>query len=117
MSNSISGVQSCLLTRNKSPKKSARDAASQTAKEYGEASSLHGIQYIFERGQSLLLSRLFWLLVVIAGVCVGVFWSVEVSVTARPHAMYLRGLPYMTSQWVGEGVPKKQTKGTKSADL
>ena len=57
-----------------------KDAASQTAAEYGEASSLHGIQYIFERGQSLFVSRLFWLLVVLSAIVVGVFWSVEVSV-------------------------------------
>ena len=31
----------------KSPRKTARDAASQTASEYGEASSLHGIQASF----------------------------------------------------------------------
>ena len=37
-------------------------------------------QYIFERGQSLLVSRLFWLLIVLAAIVVGVFWSVEVSV-------------------------------------
>ena len=38
-------------------------------------------QYIFERGQSLLVSRLFWLLVVLSAIVVGIFWSVEVSVT------------------------------------
>ena len=61
------------------PKKSAKDAVSQTVLEYGEACSLHGIQYIFERRQNLLASRLFWLLIVSAGIAIGIYWSVEVG--------------------------------------
>ena len=34
-----------------------------------------------------------------------------------PRYMLIRGLPYMTSAVVVRGVPRKQTKGTKSADL
>ena len=61
----------------RSPKK--KNALSQTVLEYGEACSLHGIQYIFEREQNLLVSRLFWLLVVLGGIALGLYWSVEVS--------------------------------------
>ena len=63
----------------RSPKK--KNAFSQTVLEYGEACSLHGIQYIFEREQNLLVSRLFWLLVVLGGIALGLYWSVEVSVS------------------------------------
>ena len=41
-------------------------------------------QYIFERGQSLFVSRLFWLLVVIAAVVIGILFSVQVIVDLPP---------------------------------
>ena len=62
-----------------SPNRSTKNAVTQTVLEYGEACSLHGIQYIFERRQNLLASRLFWLLIVSAGIAIGIYWSVEVS--------------------------------------
>ena len=65
------------LSSGRSPKK--KNAFSQTVLEYGEACSLHGIQYIFEREQNLIVSRLFWLLVVLGGIALGLYWSVEVS--------------------------------------
>ena len=51
----------------------------QTTIEYSEASSLHGIQYIFERGQNLLASRIVWLLLAVAAAILGIVWSVEVG--------------------------------------
>ena len=67
------------LSSGRSPKK--KNAFSQTVLEYGEACSLHGIQYIFEREQNLIVSRLFWLLVVLGGIALGLYWSVEVSIS------------------------------------
>ena len=50
-----------------------------TALDYGQASSLHGIAYIFESGEKLRASRLIWVLVVLTGALTGIIWSVEVS--------------------------------------
>ena len=65
-----------------SPKKSLGKAASQTATDYGEASTIHGFRYILERGNGLVVSRIIWLVVVIAATVVGIFWSVEVRLAA-----------------------------------
>ena len=51
----------------------------QTTVEYSEASSLHGVQYIFESGKGLSGSRIFWLGLAIAAAILGIVWSVEVS--------------------------------------
>ena len=50
-----------------------------TALEYGEASSLHGIHYIFESGEGLFSSRLIWVLVVLTASLTGTIWSIEAS--------------------------------------
>ena len=50
----------------------------QTTIEYSEASSLHGVQYIFESGKDLSASRIFWLALAIAAAILGIIWSVEV---------------------------------------
>ena len=50
----------------------------QTTIEYSQASSLHGVQYIFESGKHLSASRIFWLALAIAAAILGVVWSVEV---------------------------------------
>ena len=39
------------------------------------------------------------------------------NTSAERSGIHVSGLPYMTSAVGGWGVPKKQTKGTKSADL
>ena len=50
----------------------------ETTIEYSQASSLHGVQYIFESGKHLSASRIFWLALAIAAAILGVVWSVEV---------------------------------------
>ena len=49
-----------------------------TTYEYSQSSSVHGIQYIFESGKNLALSRVLWLVFVIAGAGLGIQWSKEV---------------------------------------
>ena len=47
------------------------DTVARTATEYSRASSLHGIQYIFESQKNLLGSRLLWLVIVISSAAIG----------------------------------------------
>ena len=61
------------------------ESVRRTALDYGEASSLHGIPYIFERGENLRASRLIWVLVVLTGALTGIIWSVEVRAAAGEH--------------------------------
>ena len=56
-----------------------KDTVTKTAIEYTQVSSLHGIQYIFESGRNLSLSRGIWLVLSIAAAILGVVWSVEVG--------------------------------------
>ena len=51
----------------------------QTTIEYSQACSLHGVQYIFESGEKLAISRIIWLALSIAFAVLGIVWSVEVS--------------------------------------
>ena len=73
-------MASTTVSLSGSPKKPTKNAFSQTVYEYGEACSLHGIQYIFEQKKNLCASRFFWFLIVCAGIAIGTYWSVEVSV-------------------------------------
>ena len=50
---------------------------SKTMVEYSGVSSLHGLQYIFESGRNLSISKVLWLLVVIAAAGQGMIWSNE----------------------------------------
>ena len=50
-----------------------------TTLEYSQSSSVHGIQYIFESGKNLALSRILWLMFVIAAAGLGIHWSKEVQ--------------------------------------
>ena len=45
--------------------------------EYVGASSLHGIQYIFESGEGLRVSKAVWLVVVSFAFALGIMWSKE----------------------------------------
>ena len=45
--------------------------------EYSAVSSLHGLQYIFESGKSLSISKAIWLVVVLAAAGLGIIWSNE----------------------------------------
>ena len=45
--------------------------------EYVGASSLHGIQYIFESGEGLRVSKGVWLVVVTFAFGLGIMWSKE----------------------------------------
>ena len=50
-----------------------------TTVEYTQASSVHGVQYIFESGANLAVSKAIWVIFVAATAGVGIFWSIEVS--------------------------------------
>ena len=56
-----------------------QEVVAMTTLEYSAASSLHGLQYIFESGRHLSLSRVMWVVVVITAAALGIFWSVEAS--------------------------------------
>ena len=49
-----------------------------TTLEFSQSSSVHGIQYIFESGKNLALSRILWLVFVIVAAGLGIHWSKEV---------------------------------------
>ena len=51
--------------------------ASKTTVEYSAVSSLHGLQYIFESGKNLSISKALWLLVVIGAAGLGIIWSIQ----------------------------------------
>ena len=55
-----------------------KDVLKETMSEYTQASSLHGVQHIFENGRSLKASRITWLGLAIAATVLGIVWSVEV---------------------------------------
>ena len=48
----------------------------QTVKDYSEVCTVHGVGYIFARGQHAL-ERLLWILVVVVGVVLATFFSIE----------------------------------------
>ena len=52
-------------------------AAIKTTVEFSAASTLHGLQYIFESGKNLSLSKVIWLLVVVGAIGFGIIWSYE----------------------------------------
>ena len=56
-----------------------KDIVTQTTIEYSQACSLHGVQYIFESGEKLAVSRIIWLALSISAAVLGIVWSVEVS--------------------------------------
>ena len=56
-----------------------KDTVTKTTVEYTQASSVHGVQYIFESGANLAVSKILWLLFVTAAAGAGIYWSVEVS--------------------------------------
>ena len=58
---------------------SLKDSVTKTTVEYTQASSVHGIQYIFESGANLAVSKAIWVIFVAAAAGVGIFWSIEVS--------------------------------------
>ena len=55
-----------------------KDVLKETMSDYTQASSLHGVQYIFENGRSLKASRITWLGLAISATVLGIVWSVEV---------------------------------------
>ena len=62
-----------------------QEVVAKTTMEYSAASSLHGLQYIFESGRHLSLSKVMWLVVVIAAAGLGIVWSVEASTFHEKH--------------------------------
>jgi hypothetical protein len=63
-------------TRNKKKKSKSR-AVMETVTGYSEASTIHGISYIFDRSQGGA-ARFAWLVIVIGFALLGIYWSVEV---------------------------------------
>ena len=68
-----------------------------TATEYAEVSSIHGISYIFERNHGIV-SRFAWLVMVLSAVTLGVYWSFKVRYTClrivpRASNIIITGLP------------------------
>ena len=55
-----------------------QDFLKETMSDYTQASSLHGVQYIFENGRSLKASRIAWLCLALFSTVLGIVWSVEV---------------------------------------
>ena len=49
-----------------------------TAEEYSGASSVHGVAYVFDKEHGAL-PRFAWLLIVLSGMTLGIYWSVEVG--------------------------------------
>jgi hypothetical protein len=56
---------------------SKKAALVNTVTQYSEASSIHGISYIFGRSQGAA-PRVVWLLIVVGFAALGIYWSVEV---------------------------------------
>ena len=54
-----------------------------TTVQYSGASSLHGIQYVFESGKKLYISKVIWSLVVLVATGLGIIWSVEASIIVK----------------------------------
>ena len=54
-----------------------RESRAERTAQYSDASTVHGIGYIFERGQAFL-PRFAWLLFVMAATAAGVTWSIQV---------------------------------------
>ena len=48
-----------------------------TTVEYSAVSTLHGLQYIFENGKDLSISKVLWFLVVLGAAGFGIVWSYE----------------------------------------
>jgi hypothetical protein len=59
------------------PHKDKNNPVSQTAEEYSNSTTIHGIGYIFESGL-WVLERLFWMIVVI----IGIIFAITLSVAA-----------------------------------
>ena len=58
-----------------------------TATEYAEVSSIHGISYIFERNHGIV-SRFAWLVMVLSAVTLGVYWSFKVKLYVNVHKLF-----------------------------
>ena len=58
-----------------------QDIVTKTVVEYSGMSSLHGLQYIFESGRNLYISKVIWFLVVVACTGFGIMWSLEASLS------------------------------------
>ena len=58
-----------------------QETVKQTAVEFTQSGSLHGMQYIFESGKNLLSSRVIWTALVVIATVVGIVWSLQVCKT------------------------------------
>ena len=56
-----------------------------TTVEYSAVSTLHGLQYIFESGRNLYISKAVWSLLVMACTVWGILWTLEASLSWFPY--------------------------------
>ena len=65
------------MSHFETPKYIIQAAVVKTTVEYSAATTLHGLQYIFESGKSLSISKALWLLVVMGATGFGIIWSYQ----------------------------------------
>ena len=53
----------------------------QTAFEYSQIGTLHGVRYIFESGRNLSASKIIWMVFVLSAAVSGIIMSVVVNMT------------------------------------
>ena len=58
-------------------KKSDNGPVSKTLKDYGEATTIHGIPYLLEGGRNPF-ERLLWLVVIGIGICIALYFSLDI---------------------------------------
>ena len=55
-----------------------KESAKETALEYTQASSFHGVQYIGEAGKGLSASKMLWAAIVFIAIIFGTIMSIDV---------------------------------------
>ena len=65
------------MSHYETPKYIIQAAVIKTTVEYSAATTLHGLQYIFESGKSLSISKALWFLVVMGATGFGIIWSYQ----------------------------------------
>ena len=66
-----------------------QEAVQQTAIEYTQSGSLHGMQYFFESGKDLVTSRVIWIVIVFIAAIIGIVWSAQVTTNFLPMVLEL----------------------------
>ena len=63
---------------NAGKEKDGKNKVVETLTQYSQSSSLHGIQYVFEGGKNLFMSRVLWIVIVLAAATIGILLSIQV---------------------------------------